>query len=156
MAKVPEVPLTWVPDPPATRVTRSTAWSVLKSAMALPGFQLETAQLPALAFGREAGLVISVKPAGPAPSGSSSIMTWPNCPFAVQVTNLSVSPTRQAPGAPEAGGVLAAMEPISDKLGESATVLKHSSPDGGAHEATSSTRTFKVPGTALERIEPTV
>ena len=60
MANTPEVPDTWVPAPPLTRVTRSTAWSVLKSAMALPGFQLDTAQLPALASGREAGFVISV------------------------------------------------------------------------------------------------
>src|SRR6185295_13105187 len=155
MANVLEEPETWVPEPPETRLTRRMAWSVLKSAMALPGFQLLTAQLPALASGREAGLVISVKPAGPAPSGSSSIFTRPNWPLAVHVTNLSVSPTRQAPGWPAAGGVFTTMEPITEKAGESATVSKHSSPEGGAQDATSWTRTFRVPGTALERIDPT-
>src|SRR3990167_7004312 len=98
---------------------RRIAWSVFQSAMPPPGVQLETGQLPAEPSGRLAGFVISVKPAAPAPSGSSSIFTRPNWPWAAQVTNLSVSPTRQAPGAPAAGGGVTGVWPVGGVAADS-------------------------------------
>src|SRR3989338_5719633 len=81
-----ELPAGSVPLPPAARVTRRTASAPFRSGTAPPGVQPVTAQLPALASGRAAGLVISVKPAGPAPSGSSSIFTAPSWPEATHRT----------------------------------------------------------------------
>jgi hypothetical protein len=49
------------------------------------------------------------------------------------------------------------IDPISEKAGDSASVSKHKFDGGlfGAQFATSSTRTFSVPGMLGERIEPT-
>src|SRR3989338_9190664 len=121
IAKAVESPATWAPP---TWLTRRMAAVVLKSGIAPPGVQPLTAQLPAEALGRAAGLVISVKPAGPAPSGSSSIFPAPSWPSAVHWTSLSVSPTRQAPACPIPGGVVTAIWPVSEKGADSASVSK--------------------------------